>query len=155
MKELLTGIINKIQQIAYKLGLISDYVVGTGTIGDWTYQKWNSGKSECWGTHNPSAAASGTEGGLYFQSIYIDFPSGLFASAPRTLVTAHGNWIGGAMTGNALTATTWQGYRWTPTSQTNTSALRIELYCIGTWKSGGVLTNLVNLVRRCFICNTF
>lgn len=112
----------------------ADYIVEQGTSGNWTYRKWNSGIAECWGTHNPSSSASGTEGGLYFQSIYIDFPSGLFASAPRTLVTAHGNWIGGAMTGNALTATTWQGYRWTPTSQTNTSALKIELYCIGTWK---------------------
>ena len=125
---------NFLKSIALKLGLIADYVVEQGTSDNWTYRKWNSGISECWGTHNPSAAASGTEGGLYFQSLYIDFPSGLFASAPRTLVTAHGNWIGGAMTGNALTATTWQGYRWTPTSQTNTSALRIELYCIGTWK---------------------
>lgn len=113
---------------------INDYIVEQGTSGNWTYRKWNSGIAECWGTHNPSSSASGTEGGMHFQSIYIDFPSGLFASAPRTLVTAHGNWIGGAMTGNSLTAAEWHGYRWTPTSQTNTSALRIELYCIGTWK---------------------
>lgn len=113
---------------------IDDYVVGQGTSGNWTYRKWNSGIAECWGIHNPSSSASGTEGGLYFQGIYIDFPSGLFASAPRTLVTAHGNWIGGAMTGNGLTAAKWEGYRWTPTSQTNTGALKIELYCIGTWK---------------------
>lgn len=112
----------------------ADYVVEQGTSGNWTYRKWNSGIAECWGTHNPSSSASGTEGGLYFQGIYIDFPSGLFASAPRTLVTAHGSWIGGAMTGNGLTAAKWQGYRWTPTSQTNTGALKIELYCIGTWK---------------------
>ena len=124
---------NTVEGILANLG-IADYIVEQGTSGIWTYRKWNSGIAECWGTHNPSSSASGTEGGLYFQSISIDFPSDLFASAPRTLVTAHGNWVGGAMTGNGLTAAKWQGYRWTPTSQTNTSALRIELYCIGKWK---------------------
>ena len=121
-----------LSELSQRLGV--DWIVEQGTSGNWTYRKWNSGIAECWGTHNPSSSTSGTEGGLYFQSIYIDFPSGLFASAPRTLVTAHGNWIGGAMTGNGLTAAKWQGYRWTPTSQTNTGTLKIELYCIGTWK---------------------
>ena len=49
MKELLTNIIKKIQQIAYKLGLIADYVVEQGTSGNWTYTKWNSGRCELWG----------------------------------------------------------------------------------------------------------
>ena len=31
-----------------------DFVVEHGTSGNWTYRKWNSGDSECWGTHSMS-----------------------------------------------------------------------------------------------------
>lgn len=123
-----------VKEIAEKLGLIADYVVEQGTSGIWTYEKWNSGIAECWCTSNPTSSASGTEGGLYFQSVYVDFPSGLFVSAPSVTPTVHGNWIGGAWTGNGLTKDKWHGYRWTSTSQTNTSALRIELIAKGRWK---------------------
>lgn len=117
-----------------KVDTIADYIVETGTSGIWTYRKWNSGIAECWGTANPTSSVSGTEGGLYFQSVYVDFPSGLFVLAPSVIVGAHGNWIGGALTGNELTKDKWHGYRWTSTSQTNTSALRIELMAKGRWK---------------------
>lgn len=130
----MVDVIQLLKQILYKLGLIADYVVEQGTSGEWTYRKWNSGVAECWGIANPTSSASGTEGGLYFQSVYADFPSGLFVSAPIVTVAAHGNWIGGVLTGNGLTKDKWHGYRWTPTSQTNTSELRIELIAKGRWK---------------------
>lgn len=50
MLELLTSLIIKVKDIAYKLGLISDYVVEWGTSGIWIYRKWNSGIAECWTT---------------------------------------------------------------------------------------------------------
>ena len=124
---------NTVEGILANLG-IDDYVVEQGTGGIWTYRKWDSGIAECWGTANPISGASGAEGGLHFQSVYVDFPSGLFVSAPSVIAAVHGNWIGGVSTGNALTKDKWQGYRWTPTSQTNTSALRIELISKGRWK---------------------
>ena len=49
MEGLLLALINKVKEIAQKLGLISDYVVEQGTSGIWTYRKWNSGIAECWG----------------------------------------------------------------------------------------------------------
>ncbi len=38
-----------LKKMAQKLGLISDYVVETGTSGIWAYRKWASGTAECWG----------------------------------------------------------------------------------------------------------
>ena len=46
MEGLLLALINKVKEIAQKLGLISDYVVEQGTSGDWNYVKWNSGRCE-------------------------------------------------------------------------------------------------------------
>lgn len=47
--EKLKDIALKIKDIAYKLGLIADYVVEYDTEGIWTCRKWASGKAECWG----------------------------------------------------------------------------------------------------------
>ena len=80
MKELLTNIINKIQQIAEKLGLIADYVVEQGTSGIWTYRKWNSGIAECWGVPSKTVSSSGTFIGAYAFSTSFSLPSGLFKS---------------------------------------------------------------------------
>ena len=51
MLELLTLLINKVKDIAYKVGLIADYVVEQGTSGSWVYRKYNSGIAECWGSY--------------------------------------------------------------------------------------------------------
>lgn len=71
MKELLTNIINKIQQIAEKLGLIADYVVEQGTSGIWTYEKWNSGKIKMRGRTTTILSASGwsASGNAYYNSL--------------------------------------------------------------------------------------
>lgn len=47
MLELLTSLILKVKDIAYNLGLIADYVVERGKSGNWTYEKWSSGKAMC------------------------------------------------------------------------------------------------------------
>lgn len=36
-------------------GNMTDWVVAKGTSGIWTYQKWASGKAECWGMHSLDA----------------------------------------------------------------------------------------------------
>ena len=48
-KNLFKNIAQKVKDTEYKLGLIADYVVETGTSGIWTYEKWKSGKAVCWG----------------------------------------------------------------------------------------------------------
>ena len=76
MKELLTGIINKIQQIAEKLGLIADYVIEQGTSGIWTYEKWNSGILKCYGKEvkTLTSASSAWQGGYSCGTQMIDVP---------------------------------------------------------------------------------
>ena len=48
MLELLTLLANKVKDIAYKIGLIADYVTEYGTSGVWSYRKYKSGYCECW-----------------------------------------------------------------------------------------------------------
>lgn len=109
----------------------ADYVVEQGLSGIWTYRKWASGVAECWGIETSSTTAS-TEGGLYFKVVYSAFPTSLFINVPTVEVTAKGNWIGGAMTGDGLTKDVWQGYVWCATD--HTANLLPHIHAIGRWK---------------------
>ena len=75
---------------------VQDIVIEQGVSDIWTYRKWSSGVSECWGnltttqTFTKSAHGS-TE--LYKNDELIDvadFPSGLFINTPQLYLTAHG-----------------------------------------------------------------
>lgn len=75
---------------------VRDVVIEQGVSDIWTYRKWSSGVSECWGnltttqTFTKSAHGS-TE--LYKNDELIDvpdFPSGLFINTPQLYLTAHG-----------------------------------------------------------------
>lgn len=59
-------ITNLMKNILYKLGLIADYVVETGTSGIWTYEKWESGKAVCWGRQQSTI----TSGQIWVTPIY-------------------------------------------------------------------------------------
>lgn len=77
-----------------------DYVVEQGTDGIWTYRKWASGVSECWGetgaiTLTPYTAFGSFNG--YMTT--INFPQGLFIDIPYFTYSAY---IG---SGFALTGT--------------------------------------------------
>lgn len=108
-----------------------DIVIEQGTSGIWTYRKWASGVAECWGVETSSSTAS-TEGGLFFRVVYSTFPTSFFIAVPVVEVTAKGNWIGGAMTGNSITKDSWQGYVWCATD--HTANLLPHIYAIGRWK---------------------
>lgn len=108
-----------------------DIVIEQGTSGIWTYRKWASGVAECWGVETSSSTAS-TEGGLFFRAVYSTFPTSFFIAVPVVEVTAKGNWIGGAMTGNSITKDSWQGYVWCATD--HTANLLPHIYAIGRWK---------------------
>ena len=54
-----------------------DYVIERGTSGIWTYEKWASGKAECWGCYTASGvnvAANNYSGFYYSQSIDVRLP---------------------------------------------------------------------------------
>lgn len=75
---------NILKEICYRLNLIADYVVEQGISGNWTYRKWNSGVSECWGRHSVTLNVNISWGGTYYGvASAIAFPSGLFKSNPK------------------------------------------------------------------------
>ena len=67
-----------------------DYVTEKGTENGWFYQKWHSGKRECWTTVDHTGTASTAWGNLYRSgNITVNnFPTDLFSSVPQTTVDA-------------------------------------------------------------------
>lgn len=61
---------------------VADYVVERGTSGIWTYEKWASGKSECWGTWIGALTDYENYNGFHFYQQQVAFPEGLFAGNP-------------------------------------------------------------------------
>ena len=90
IKNLVMNLLQRVKALEYKLGLIADYVVETGTSGIWTYEKWQSGKAECWGSQTDTISSVGVS---WASPIYIY--SGLsrpsypfaFTEAPSETVT--------------------------------------------------------------------
>lgn len=61
-----------------------DYIVEQGTDGIWTYRKWSSGISECWGVKQFSANLNNQYGGIYWGDTgAMTFPTGLFIAMPN------------------------------------------------------------------------
>lgn len=64
-----------------------DYIVEQGTSGIWTYRKWNSGISECWGigTYTVNVGSKWGDNDLYFESgkyATEKYPDSLFTQRP-------------------------------------------------------------------------
>ena len=67
------------------MGFDQDYIVDQGTDGIWTYRKWASGISECWGTaylENVDCGAKNYSGFYYSDTLVVNFPSGIFNGKP-------------------------------------------------------------------------
>ena len=79
---------------------IIDHIIEQDTSGIWTYEKWTSGKSVCYGTISGiTAGTSSTSFGgsgvvTYYGTASVNFPSGLFTSTPVVLVTANDSGTG-------------------------------------------------------------
>ena len=56
--------------------ILGDYIVEQGTVGDWTYRKWNSGIAECWlrSYFTDASVLDATINGFYQLSKAIDLP---------------------------------------------------------------------------------
>lgn len=62
-----------------------DYVIEQGTTGIWTYEKWASGKAECWGLYPVTGAAITAPWGYLYETAtqyQFSFPTGLFIANP-------------------------------------------------------------------------
>lgn len=71
-----------------------DYIVDQGTIGIWTYRKWNSGIAECWGEYDKSVTGvsmTAPFSGYNFDLGTVAFPTGLFNAKPVCTVNGRKN----------------------------------------------------------------
>ena len=66
---------NGLQYLITKLMGV-DFIVEQGTSGIWTYRKWNSGVSECWGidTSHTSVAGNKNINDIYLPDIFNAAP---------------------------------------------------------------------------------
>ena len=60
--------------------LYADYVVEKGTSGIWTYRKWNSGISECWGSQDATPTTMTAYDRVYYFDTEVTFPENLFVN---------------------------------------------------------------------------
>lgn len=64
-----------------------DYIVEQGTDGIWTYRKWNSGISECWGMYTVNSTSIASNG--YFALSPSAYPN-IFITEPVVSFSAGG-----------------------------------------------------------------
>ena len=72
----------------------ADYIVERGTFGDWTYEKWASGKAECWCKHNVTGKFTTARNAPFYapedgaDPVSISYPTNLFSAIPNCNITA-------------------------------------------------------------------
>lgn len=128
MLDLLKSLTIKVKDIAYKLGLIADYVVEQGTSGVWTYRKWNSGQFEVWTSERQFATgvASGSSTMGYDYYIHISIPSGFINIGA----------VSGNVSANPDTTPRWGafvGWRWDSPNPT-----KLYLYTSGAYQNANI-----------------
>lgn len=122
-----------------------DFIVEQGTEamgsnGTWYWQKWNSGKAECYGLRNyGNMGVSSAFGGLYrSEAFQQSLPTGLFKSAPEccniNYAGSSSDWAAFIMPRlPADTSNTCGFYVVRPGSGTISQA-KISFYILGRWK---------------------
>lgn len=116
----------------------ADYIVEAGTSGIWTYRKWASGISECWGSKTVSGSFSGWGAWYTFSTSGDAYPLNLFVSSPSA--------VGQLSCDNAYDAISGTSYNTNsttyapkvicgrPTAQTGTYNFTAQWYAVGKWK---------------------
>ena len=123
---------------------LADYVIETGTDrmgtnGTWYWQKWKSGKAECWGTRNYGNMAISTAwGDLYVSEDFTQsLPSGLFGEPPyhisiEPMSGGYGTWVSKGYKDAATTDDTCTFCLVRAKSNT-LSQVNIGFHIIGSW----------------------
>lgn len=117
-------------------GLIepSDYVIASGTSGEWMYRKWNSGVSECWRQITGTITYSSTWNGFKLFEGSADWPSGMFIQNPTVLYNCYiGSGYAIAARGGLSTTTK---FRWQAIGTDGDPNIGYVIYvhAIGKWK---------------------
>ena len=137
------SVIQCLKDIAYKLGLIADYVVETGTSGIWVYQKFHSGIVKLWGkkTYTNLAISTSYANSHYRATLAISFPFTL-TSVDYGNVNVAGQGIDWASF-KPIDNTKFNFYWCNAASYTVTTG-QATFHVIGKWKQlGGVVRHLI------------
>lgn len=112
----------------------ADYIVEQGTSGIWTYRKWNSGVSECWGRYSYSITSTTTWGSMYYTPAQtVNFPTSLFNAVPTvSLATANSGVVGWGGANN-ISSSSVAVFIYRPTSASNGTVI-VDIMAKGTWK---------------------
>ena len=117
---------------------MTDFIIEQGTSGIWTYRKWNSGISECWGRYTWSITTWTAWGSWYYSnaSSAVNYPTNLFIEAPSLTTNGRINGLDCALycrsgTDAATNTATFAFFR--PSGGT-TGTGQLSLYAIGKWK---------------------
>lgn len=116
-----------------------DYVIEEGTSGIWTYRKWASGVSECWGIYSYTVSSWSSWGSMYYgtEAPAQNYPTGLFVAKPVEVATF--SFIGGdalmAHMGNTGSSTqTGRYYPLRPASFGSSATGEISYHAMGRWQ---------------------
>ena len=111
-----------------------DHVVEQGTSDIWTYRKWSSGISECWGKWTGTlSAGSAVFGGYQYNTDPISYPTSLFIEEPNADISGR---IGD---GHCLTGTLYQASAssikvWAISQVSGSQSCVFFIRAIGKWK---------------------
>lgn len=118
--------------------IFNNFVIDQGIVNGWTYRKWNTGISECWGTATDSTPPNNSDAGGYRTAGVTpnNFPPDLFIETPIINVNIYANSL--VLTPISMTdpsrtsAGKWAGYRVSTNAATRVKTFMF--YCIGRWK---------------------
>ena len=107
-------------------------IVEQGASGNWIYRKWSDGTAECWGLAVSGSAAFAPTGNVFYRTIdNIAFPSGLFISTPRIVLSIQMENLGGS----SLTRSSASAFSVGVISSASTArSITLYAHAIGRWK---------------------
>lgn len=116
-----------------------DFVIEQGVSDMWTYRKWFSGVSECWGITDDISQTTGTNWGNVTSSNTgtpaYQYPTNLFIERPSVAVSVgyhNGNfWLATMNDGNKTSTPQYQIVRG---SGTGTYTFKLDFHVTGRWK---------------------
>lgn len=121
--------VDTIGQIYPQNTLMDDFVTSQGDSNGWHYRKWKRGKIEAWYTGEVTASATSTAGNVYRSSYSLSIPSGIFGSAPHSIISFEQSATTVfAINGTASSKTAISGYIFRTGSSTSTYNVSLSVY---------------------------
>lgn len=130
-------------------GYVVDYIVEQGEAGKWKYEKWNSGKMECWGTFGTSSLRTSTQWGTLYTGTWMNSDTNKNArqypvpfveeptvSATLTVPNGANGWLMTNFENNIGTLSTHApAYQVVRTTDATIDNPRIHYHVVGKWKN--------------------